>query len=402
MPDNSCSSPVIVNNKKKTSYSLEKIPISGQHSDFNERFIQDIAFKHPECLPINEIDRVYENLIPVCCELNTPAGPLDILYITPKGRLVIAEAKLWRNPEARRKVIAQIIDYAKELSKWDYESLQKEVSRATKKSGNVLFDLVKSKFDINEAEFVDEVTRSLKRGRFLLLIIGDGIREGVGAIAEFLQNSGNLEFTFGLVELALYKLANDEILIQPRVITKTIIIPRNIIILNNGELQIEETANEIENDFRELSELEKFYLKFWPELLNKLKLDDISQPLPRTVGKRGNITFPMPIPNSSWITVYFLQNKNNVGVFLTFTRGSLGDLIYESLLREKDIITKELDIDAEWSSKDGKHMICSYLHYDNVRDQRHREEIINFLATAINKYVNTFRPRIERIKKEIQ
>ena len=142
MPDNSCSSPVIINDKKKTSYTLERIPISGQNSDYNERFIQDIAFKHPECLPINEIDRVYENLIPVCCELKTPAGPLDILYITPKGRLVIAEAKLWRNPEARRKVVAQIIDYAKELSKWDYESLQREVSRATKKPGNVLFDLV--------------------------------------------------------------------------------------------------------------------------------------------------------------------------------------------------------------------------------------------------------------------
>lgn len=402
MASNYYSSPILIDRNKGTSNTLEKIPISGKNSDYDERFIQNIAFDHPECLPINEIDRVYENLIPVCCELNTPAGPLDILYVTPKGRLVIAEAKLWRNPEARRKVVAQIIDYAKELSQWDYESLQREVSRATKKTGNVLFDLVSKKHDINEAEFVDEVTRSLKKGRFLLLILGDGIREGVGAIAEFLQNTGNMEFTFGLVELALYKAGNDEILIQPRVITKTIIIKRNIILLNNGELQIEETTNEQESGSRELSELEKFYLKFWPELLKKIRLDDPSQPLPRTIGKVGNIFFPMPIPNSSWLTVYFIQQKNNVGVFLTFTRGSLGDLIYESLLKEKDTITKELDIEAEWSSEDGKHMICSYLHYANVRDERHRGEIKTFLAKAINKYVNTFRPRIDRISKEIQ
>ncbi len=34
---------------------------------------------------------------------------------------MLVEAKLWRNPEARRKVIGQILDYAKELSRWNYE-----------------------------------------------------------------------------------------------------------------------------------------------------------------------------------------------------------------------------------------------------------------------------------------
>jgi len=55
-----------------------------------------------------------------------PFGP--ILYENG-GRLAVVEVKLWRNPEARRKVVAQILDYAKELSNWDYEDLQREVSK---------------------------------------------------------------------------------------------------------------------------------------------------------------------------------------------------------------------------------------------------------------------------------
>ena len=47
----------------------------------------------------------------------------------PLGRLTLAEFKLWRNPQARREVIGQILDYAKELASWRYADLQREVSR---------------------------------------------------------------------------------------------------------------------------------------------------------------------------------------------------------------------------------------------------------------------------------
>ena len=275
MSDEQYATPILVGDNGRSS-TLERLPVSGQGSDYNEAFIQKLAFEHPGCLPVSEIDRAYEGLIPVCCELNTPAGPLDVLYVTPKGRLVVAEAKLWRNPEARRKVVGQILDYAKELSRWDYEDLQREVSRATGMKGNALFNIVAQQHkDVDEASFVDEVTRSLKSGRFLLLILGDGIREGVGAIGEFLEKAGNLEFTFGLVELALYKTQNQSVLVQPRVLAKTVIIKRSIVSLKEGQLYLEEDTEEQEQS-TEPTELEKFYLGFWPELLSELKLDDFA------------------------------------------------------------------------------------------------------------------------------
>ena len=44
-----------------------------------------------------------------------------------EGYLTLVETKLWRNPEARRTVVAQIIDYASHLSTWTYDDLRQAV-----------------------------------------------------------------------------------------------------------------------------------------------------------------------------------------------------------------------------------------------------------------------------------
>ena len=151
------------------SEPLEKVPLSGDgtSADYDESWLQQLLFRHPEALPIEEIDRAYSGAVPICIELNTPAGPVDALYATPQGRLVVLETKLWRNPEARRTVVGQVLDYAKELSRWTYEDMQGAVTRRTGRRGNALFDIVnEAAAELNEAEFVDEVSRSLRQGRF--------------------------------------------------------------------------------------------------------------------------------------------------------------------------------------------------------------------------------------------
>ena len=82
-----------------------------------------------------------------------------------------------------------------------------------------------------------------------------------------------------------------------------------------------------------------------------------------------------PSGNQVWITVYFMQNKNKVGLFLTFRKGSLGDIVYEKLRAEKESIDSELAIRVEWSSTDGKHVISISRHYDDVKSREHREQI---------------------------
>jgi hypothetical protein len=131
MIKSSSSAPILVP-KTGDACVLDRIPLSGDNSaaDYSESWLQDLLYRFPRALPIDEIDDGFSGLIPVCKEMNTPAGAIDVVYITPSGRLVIVEAKLWRNPEARRKVVGQILHYAKALSHWDFDTLDAAVRNA--------------------------------------------------------------------------------------------------------------------------------------------------------------------------------------------------------------------------------------------------------------------------------
>jgi hypothetical protein len=98
--------------------SLKPFAEQGDGDKVIEADIQALVHEHPACLPIAEIDAMFSDAVPICTELNTPAGPIDNFMVTPSGLPVIVECKLWRNPEARREVVSQILDYAKELSRW--------------------------------------------------------------------------------------------------------------------------------------------------------------------------------------------------------------------------------------------------------------------------------------------
>ena len=157
----------------------------------------------------------------------------DVAYINHHGLLTLVECKLWRNPEARRKVVAQVIDYARAVARWSYADLQRQVAIATKQTGNVPFELVRAvQNDVEEQRFVDAAARAMRAGRFQLIVAGDGIREDVTAMAEIINRNAALGFAFGMVEVALYGFG-DSIVIQPRVLTRTVNLERTVVLVHN-------------------------------------------------------------------------------------------------------------------------------------------------------------------------
>jgi hypothetical protein len=106
-----------------------------ESSLYDEAWLQRLIMRHPSVLPVDQIEPAFSPLIPVCMELPMQAGSLDNLLVTPAGDLALVECKLWRNPEARRQVIAQVIDYARDMANWTYERLEHAVRNARQLQG---------------------------------------------------------------------------------------------------------------------------------------------------------------------------------------------------------------------------------------------------------------------------
>ena len=99
----------------------------GSDGLFDEKWLQNVIFNNIALIkPTNPIyDRI--KIIPLCRELTLSDRIrnlfLDILGITQTERLVLTECKLWKNPQARREVLAQTLEYASLMQTLSYSDL---------------------------------------------------------------------------------------------------------------------------------------------------------------------------------------------------------------------------------------------------------------------------------------
>jgi hypothetical protein len=385
-------------------------PVAQQSGDdaVCEAYIQKLVHEHPECLPIAEIDAMFSDPVPICTELNTDAGPIDNFMVTPSGLPVLVECKLWRNPEARREVVSQILDYAKELSRWSSSDVQREVSHRLKRDGNPLLDMVREvKREVDEQQFNDALTANLRRGRFLLLIVGDGIREGVEAIAEYLQLHAGLHFSLGLVELPIYAMPSGDRLVAPRVLARTALITRNVVAVPDGYALEEEgdpaTVAKIDPERTALAEQSK---RFWTEFVEDyLKLDDPEQPKPKPA-RLGYISLSLPAP-TSWLTVYRVLRSGEVGIFLSCWRDTAGAYAMQSVVDEwkaGGAVNDELGKNVRPYKVAGGSLdsIIDSLQVESLEQPEMRKKAFSWLAERVNTFVRVLRPRMRSAAADYQ
>jgi hypothetical protein len=234
-------SPVWVSDTTGDSRELTRVDFApkGSEGKYTEDWLQRLLFRHPNVFPIRQIEPGFDELLPACIELplsfgGGKSGALDALFFTTSGNLVLVETKLWRNPEARRSVVAQALDYASAVFRMKYAELDAAVSRARRAAGmppDSLFELASRESpELDEAEFVDSVSRNLERGKAVIAVVGDGIRGELVSLAELLQGHAGQRFTFALVELAIYGApSSDERLVVPSILAQTLLLERGVI-----------------------------------------------------------------------------------------------------------------------------------------------------------------------------
>lgn len=218
-------------------------------SQYDENWLQSLLHSQPTVFPIEQIEPGFGDLIPLCRELPLMfgagrSGSLDNVFVTSSGGLVLIEAKLWRNPQARREVIAQAMEYAGAVFRMDYETLERTAQRARQleqKPQASIFELVQEcDPSIGEAELVEALSRNLARGRAVIAVVGDGIRDDIAPLAELLQSHAGQRFTFALVELGVFEAPSSDVrLVVPSVLAKTVLIERGVVRLVSDSVRIE-------------------------------------------------------------------------------------------------------------------------------------------------------------------
>ena len=251
--------PILLQSPKDHGSVLTRIEAKPKN-DLNESWLQRLIFDHPEVLPIYEFDNVTQDVVPVARELHTAAGRIDNIFIAPNGTIVIVETKLWKNPDKHRTVVAQIIDYAKELSKWTYNELDDAVKRAPIKGNAIdkkagLEDILQQYVEdsgIGFDEFQERVQQKLHSGEFILLIVGDRISPNVALFTDWITSAPGLNFRLGLVEMQLYPLeAGSEwpLLVVPDIVGRTVEKTRGVV-----KIQYEKEKPHAEVEYAEIDE----------------------------------------------------------------------------------------------------------------------------------------------------
>ncbi|GMO38762.1 MAG: hypothetical protein Ta2B_18240 [Termitinemataceae bacterium] len=302
------------NNRAKL---LNRIVIASG-TEYDEKWLQNIIINNPSILLNNELfdDEI---LIPVGDEISIePRSRIDILFVTNKGRVIIVETKLWKNPEIQREVIAQVIDYAKCIHQWSIEDFEENI-RINLRKNNVKFEnvgkYIEEKFfapnNINEKyiDFLERLSDCIEHGNFLLLIAGDKIAPNLILLRDSIRGNENLAFQIGLMELQIYK-DNEEIIISPDVVGITTIETRAVI-----RIQYENEK---------------------PNLVVNQQIEEEPKENHKT-GKTNKIEFLKMIPSDlqSVLDEYLKKWENNDKIILSWGQAGTGGCVLKIIEKEK-------------------------------------------------------------------
>ena len=230
---------------------LERIRLGAGNHD--ENWLQELIQVEPSILPIADIEPGFGDPVAVAREVPCGHGFIDNLYLTPSGDVILVETKLWRNSEIRREVVAQALDYVASLTSMDYPRFELAISKGMDAPKSIYALFADHPEALEEPDFIDAVSRNLKRGRMLVMVLGDGIRTETEALTDLLQSHAGAHFTFALVELATWKTVSGAILAVPDILSRTVMIERGIVRLESAGLTIEPPPPETKSRAQSIS-----------------------------------------------------------------------------------------------------------------------------------------------------
>lgn len=172
--------------------------------------LQDYLESYPTLIPLNEIDENALDLLCIGREVGVVPGSMDLLFIDANGILTIIETKLAQNPEVRRAVIGQIVEYASYLYEWTVEDIYEAAAKYFVKGDKVpveykdcTLDEAMVKFvgaDFVEEEFKSSIEHNLQKGNIRLIIAVNELVETLRKTVTFLNDNSNFNILLLIVK----------------------------------------------------------------------------------------------------------------------------------------------------------------------------------------------------------
>jgi len=178
-----------------------------------ESDLQKLLIESPSLVTIDEIRQGVSPLVLALSEFGLPgSGATDVLAFSSQGDVAIIECKLATNPEIKRKVIGQILEYAAYMWQMNYEQIDNKIQKLKGKS---LTELVAESIagDWDAEAFRNGVQQSLESGSFVLVIVVDEINEELRRIIRYVNECSQSAFSLHALEMNRFQTNKIEVLV---------------------------------------------------------------------------------------------------------------------------------------------------------------------------------------------
>jgi len=178
-----------------------------------ETELQRLLVESPSLIPVGEIREEVSPLVFAIREFGLPgSGNTDILAFSADGDISIIECKLVTNPESKRKVMGQILEYAAYLWEMSYDEANTRIRNLKEKD---LSELVQEAAagGRDEEAFRAAVEQSLQSGSFVLVIVVDEINEDLKRTIRYLNECSESAFSLHALEMQRFQTGSTEILV---------------------------------------------------------------------------------------------------------------------------------------------------------------------------------------------
>lgn len=192
-----------------------------------EDALQTLLSRYPQLLPGSQMAPDSDDppqFFLLRREMPVGSWSLDHLYVDQHSVLTLVETKLIQNPESRREVIGQIVEYAANAAeRWGNGKARQYAMEYHASRGNNLDESLEAFFgtSFEDEAFWEQVESNLQSGNIRLVIASDKLRPEVIKMIEYLNGEMSNADVLGL-ELRCYGSGDKEYVMAPRVVGQSV------------------------------------------------------------------------------------------------------------------------------------------------------------------------------------